>query len=434
MTDLHALSATEAARRIAAGTLSAEKLTRALLDRIELREGTVGAFEHLDPDQALAAARAVDLGDVPGPLRGVPIAVKDLMDTADMPTAYGSPIYRGWRPRADAAVVALARAAGAVVLGKTVTTEFATYHAGKTTNPHDAAHTPGGSSSGSAAAVADTMAPLALGSQTAGSVIRPAAFCGVVGYKPSFGMIPRAGTKPLSESLDAIGVFARSVADAALFAGVLTGRPELLDAATPARVGRAPVALGLCLTPQWTMAAPETAALFESLPEMLARGGLAPTPVEVPAEHRPLLEAQSLVMGFELAQALSWERLTHPAQLSPELRELLAAGAAVTPADYDRAQRQAREARRALPIFFGGLDAVLVPAAPGEAPEGLAYTGDPAFSRIWTLLGVPCLTLPAGRGPRGLPLGVQLVGRIGDDARLLAVAAAVERALAVGGH
>jgi amidase len=282
MTDLHALSATEAAQRIAAGSLSAEKLTRALLDRIELRESTVGAFEHLDPEQALATARAVDRGDARGPLRGVPIAVKDLMDTADMPTTYGSPIYRGWRPRADAAAVALARAAGAVVLGKTVTTEFAMFHPGKTTNPHDARHTPGGSSSGSAAAVADAMVPLALGTQTAGSVIRPAAFCGVVGYKPSFGMIPRAGTKPLAESLDTIGVIARSVADAALFAGVLTGRRELLDAAAPVRLGHARVELGLCLTHQWPMAAPETRALFERLPDILARGGVTPGP----ARHR----------------------------------------------------------------------------------------------------------------------------------------------------
>jgi amidase len=431
MTDLHALSATEAAQRIAAGSLSAEKLTRALLDRIELREGTVGAFEHLDPEQALATARAVDRGDARGPLRGVPIAVKDLMDTADMPTTYGSPIYRGWRPRADAAAVALARAAGAVVLGKTVTTEFAMFHPGKTTNPHDARHTPGGSSSGSAAAVADAMVPLALGTQTAGSVIRPAAFCGVVGYKPSFGMIPRAGTKPLAESLDTIGVIARSVADAALFAGVLTGRRELLDAAAPVRLGHARVELGLCLTHQWPMAAPETRALFERLPDILARGGVTPRPGEAPAEHRPLFEAQGTIMGLEAARALAWERMAHAAQLSRELRDLLAAGAAVTPADYDRARCQAQEARQALPAFFGAHDAVLVPAAPGEAPEGLAQTGDPAFNRIWTLLGVPCVTLPAGTGPRGLPLGVQLVGRIGDDARLLVVAALVERALAM---
>ncbi|MGH2406523.1 MAG: amidase, partial [Candidatus Limnocylindrales bacterium] len=212
MTELHRLSATEAARRIAAGELTAEQLTRALLERIAAREGTVGAFEYLDPEQAMATARASDRGDARGALLGVPIGVKDIMDTADMPTAYGSPIYRGYRPKADAAVVALAYAAGAIVLGKTVTTEFATFHPGRTTNPRDARHTPGGSSSGSAAAVADGMLPLALGTQTAGSIIRPAAFCGIVGYKPTFGWIPRSGTKAISESLDTIGVFARSVA------------------------------------------------------------------------------------------------------------------------------------------------------------------------------------------------------------------------------
>jgi amidase len=390
----------------------------------------VHAFEYLDAEAALATARASDRGGGAGPLRGLPIGVKDLMDTADMPTAYGSPIYRGWRPKADAAVVALARAAGAIVLGKTATTEFATFHAGRTTNPHDPRHTPGGSSSGSAAAVADGMVPLAVGSQTAGSIIRPAAFCGVVGFKPSFGLIPRVGTKLIAESLDTLGVFGRSVADVALFAGVLTGRPEFVEAADAGALGTASVALGLCRTHQWPLAAPETAALFERLPETLARGGLTLRSMAAAAEHEPLFAAQMAIMGREAAASLAWEWTTHQAQLSSQLRDLLSAGAAVTPADYDAAQRLAAAARQALPAFFGPHDVVLVPAAPGEAPEGLAYTGDPAFSRVWTLLGVPCLTLPAGTGPGGLPLGIQLVGRIGDDARLLAVAAVVERALA----
>jgi amidase len=424
-----ALSSTEAVRRIAAGSLTSEALTRALLDRIELREGAVHAFEYLDAEAAMAAARASDRGGGSGALRGVPIGVKDLMDTADMPTAYGSPIYRGWRPRADAAVVALARAAGAIVLGKTATTEFATFHAGPTTNPHDPGHTPGGSSSGSAAAVADGMVPLAIGSQTAGSVIRPAAFCGVVGYKPSFGLIPRAGAKLIAESLDTLGVFGRRVADAALFAGVLTARPEIGEAADPDALGTARIELGLCRTHQWPMAAPETVALFERLPEMLARGGLTLRSKAAPAEHEPLFTAQVAIMGREAAASLAWEWTTNEAQLSSQLRKLLAAGAAVTPAAYDAAQGQAEAARRALPSFFGPHDAVLVPAAPGEAPEGLAYTGDPAFSRIWTLLGVPCISLPVGAGPGGLPLGIQLVGPVGGDARLLAVAAHVERAL-----
>src|SRR6266851_1743143 len=234
MPDPLAFSARDAAREIAAGRLSAEALIAACLDRIAARETVVGAWHYLDRDAALAAARQRDASSPSGPLHGVPIAVKDLIDTSDMPTGYGSPIYEGHRPAADAACVALARAAGAVVLGKTVTTEFACFTAGKTANPRNPAHTPGGSSSGSAAAVADGMVPLAFGSQTAGSVIRPASYCGVVGFKPSFGLIARAGVKPLADSLDTIGTMARNVADAAFFAGILGGRPALREVEMPA--------------------------------------------------------------------------------------------------------------------------------------------------------------------------------------------------------
>src|SRR6266478_6832973 len=238
MPDPLSLSARVAAQEIAAGRLAAEALVTACLDRIAARESVVGAWHHLDPDAALAAARQRDAEPPRGPLHGIPIAVKDLIDTAETPTGYGSPIYEGHRPAADAACVALARAAGAVALGKTVTTEFACFTAGKTANPHNPAHTPGGSSSGSAAAVADGMAPLALGTQTAGSVIRPAAYCGVVGYKPSFGLINRAGVKPLADSLDTVGVFARTVEDAAFFAGVLSERPALRNLRIPSEPPR----------------------------------------------------------------------------------------------------------------------------------------------------------------------------------------------------
>jgi len=247
MPDPLTLSARDAAREIAAGRLSAEALVAACLERIAAREPVVGAWHHLDRAAALAAARCCDTSAPSGPLHGIPIAVKDLIDTVDMPTGYGSAIYEGHRPAADAACVALARAAGAIVLGKTVTTEFACFTAGKTANPHNAAHTPGGSSSGSAAAVGDGMVPLALGTQTAGSVIRPAAYCGVVGFKPSFGVIPRAGVKPLADSLDTIGTMARNVADAAFFAGILGGRPGLRDVAQPAD----PPRFGLYQTPMW---------------------------------------------------------------------------------------------------------------------------------------------------------------------------------------
>src|SRR5215216_600925 len=255
MPDPLSLSAREAAQQIAARRLSAEALVAACLDRIAAREAAVGAWHHLDREAALEAARQRDREAPRGPLHGLPIAVKDLIDTADMPTGYGSPIYQGHRPAADAACVALARSAGAVVLGKTVTTEFACFTPGKTANPHNLAHTPGGSSSGSAAAVAESMAPLAFGTQTAGSVIRPAAFCGIVGYKPSFGTIPRAGVKMLCDSLDTVGTMARNVADAAFFAGVIAGRPELRDVAP----SEAPPRFGLYRTPMWDEAGPEVA-------------------------------------------------------------------------------------------------------------------------------------------------------------------------------
>jgi Asp-tRNA(Asn)/Glu-tRNA(Gln) amidotransferase A subunit family amidase len=426
MTDPRLLTAREAARRIAERLLTAEALVAACLDRIAARESVVGAWQYLDRDQALAEARRRD-GEAPrGPLHGLPIAVKDLIDTSDMPTAYGSPIYRGHRPAADAACVALARAAGAIVLGKTVTTEFATFTPGKTANPHNPAHTPGGSSSGSAAAVADGMAPLAFGTQTAGSVIRPASFCGVVGYKPSFGLINRAGVKPLSDSLDTVGVYARTVDDAAFFAGVLTERPVLRHLAVADRAPR----FGLYRTPMWAAAEPAAAAALDEARGALDRAGARVEELAIAPEHEGLTEAQDKIMGFETCRALADERIRHSAELSPRLAQLLDAGMAVGADEYDAARALAETARRSLAGFFGDCDAILTPAAPGEAPAGLGYTGDPLFNRMWTLLGAPCVTVPARWGESGLPTGVQLVGRVGDDVRLMACAAFLERALA----
>jgi Asp-tRNA(Asn)/Glu-tRNA(Gln) amidotransferase A subunit family amidase len=426
MPDPLSLSARDAAHEIAAGRLSAEVLVRACLDRIREREPAVGAWHHLDPDAALAAARRCDVSAPKGPLHGIPIAVKDLIDTADMPTGYGSAIYEGHRPAADAACVALARAAGAIVVGKTVTTEFACFTAGKTANPHNPAHTPGGSSSGSAAAVADGMVPLALGTQTAGSVIRPAAFCGIVGFKPSFGVIPRAGVKMLVDSLDTIGTMARNVGDAAFFAGVLGGRPALREVAMPA----APPRFGLYRTPMWEEAEPATAAALDHARAALERAGARVAEIAVPPEHRGLTAAQDKIMGFELVRALAYERLYHGARLSPLLGQLLDAGMNVGADAYDSALAETAAARSGLDRFFGSCEALLVPAAPGEAPAGLFYTGNPVFNRMWTLLGVPCVTLPAIWGDGGLPTGIQLVGRIGHDAPLMAAALFAERALA----
>ncbi|HEV2302906.1 MAG TPA: amidase [Stellaceae bacterium] len=426
MTELAQLSAREAARHIAERRLTAEALTAAYLERIEARESVVGAWEYLDRDRALAAAKARDAEPPRGPLHGVPIAVKDLIDTCDMPTAYGSPIYRGHRPAADAACVALARAAGAVVLGKTVTTEFAAFTPGKTANPKNPAHTPGGSSSGSAAAVADGMAPLAFGTQTAGSVIRPAAYCGAVGYKPSFGLLPRAGIKPLAESLDTLGIMAGNVLDAAFLAGVLSERRALREVAAPAAAPR----FGIYRTPYWDAAEAATAAALDAARASLEKNGARAVELAIAPEHEGLNEAQNTVMLYEMTRSLAHERVMRSAELSPRLAQMLDEGMAVGSTDYDRALGRAAAARAGLPAFFGGCDAVLVPAAPGEAPKGLGNTGDPVFNRMWTLLGTPALTLPARWGEGGLPTGVQLVGRIGEDARLLAAAAFLERALA----
>jgi len=410
------------AQEIAAGRLSAESVTAACLDRIAEREAEIGAWEYLDPDTALANARK----SVAGPLQGVPIGVKDLLDTVDMPSGYGSPIYAGNRPSSDAAAVAIARAAGAVVIGKTVTTEFATFTPGKTANPHNPAHTPGGSSSGSAAAVAAGMVPLAFASQTAGSIIRPAAFCGCVGYKPSFGLIPRAGAKGLAENLDTIGTMAVTVEDAAFFIGVLSGRAGLRDVAMPGAAPR----FGLCKTAMWDKADPIVAEALDRARTALSRAGARIDEIAVPDAHQTLTAAQDKVMWCESARGLAYEHLHRRSQLSPPLQKLLDVGAAVTPEDYDAALAETAAARAGLDGFFGECDAMLVPAAPGLAPKGLSYTGDPMFNRMWTLLGTPAVTVPGLWGDGGLPCGVQLVGRIGDDARLMSCGIFLERALA----
>ena len=423
MTDLCRLSARDAAQRIAAGTLTAEALTRACLDRIATRETTVGAWAYLDPDQALAEARARDQAKTRGPLHGLPIGVKDIMDTADMPTAYGSRAYHGFRPRSDAACVALARAAGAVVLGKTVTTEFAALSPGKTRNPHNPAHTPGGSSSGSAAGVADFMVPFAFGTQTAGSVIRPASFCGVVGYKPSFGLIAPAGTKPLSPSLDTVGGFTRGVADMAFVIGALADRPDLAPKAPAARPR-----IGVYRTQPWDQVQPATTAALDEARERLGRAGALVTERPAFDAFDRLVTTQIEIMNYESVRNLAWERLNRASEIMPRTAALLAEGLSVSTAAYDEALRQAAAARGRLAEFFGEFDAMLVPAAPGEAPLAAA-TGDPLFNRPWTLLHVPCITLPSHRGENGLPVGVQLVGRPRDDARLFAVALFAEAAL-----
>jgi Asp-tRNA(Asn)/Glu-tRNA(Gln) amidotransferase A subunit family amidase len=405
------LTATEAARAIAAGRLSPAELMEACLARAAEREPMVNAFVHLDPAQARRGAAKAR----PGPLHGIPFGVKDVLDTADMPTGYGSPIWAGWRPRGDSAAVAAARAAGAVIMGKTVTTEFATRHPGATANPHNLAHTPGGSSSGSAAAVADFMLPLAFGTQTAGSIVRPSAYCGVVGYKPTYGALHRAGMKVMSESLDTIGVMARSVADCALAMAAMTGRALGDPEAKPDRAPR----LGLTLGQEPGKAAPETVALLHRVADLARKAGAEVVDFTLPPELLKAAETHPALMNMETAQALAWELDEARAQLSPVLVERMDWARSQPMSAFREARLAQSAAKLAFPRAMEGLDALLTPSAPGEAPEGLGWTGDATFNLLWTTLWGPNVTVPAGTGPKGLPLGVQLVGRIGEDAAVL---------------
>ena len=415
---LNELLAATASVLVAIGKVTSRELVETCLLRIEEREPAIGAWAWLDPEQVLAEADRRDREPRRGPLHGVPVGIKDIMDTADMPTEHGSPIYRGNRPAADAAVVAALRAAGAVIMGKTVTTEFAAFHPGKTANPHNPAHTPGGSSSGSAAAVADFMVPLALGTQTMGSVIRPAAFCGVFGYKPSFGTFARAGVKPSSNSVDTIGLFARALDDVVLMSMALTGgAPEDFDGPLDR-----PPRIGLFRGPHWSKAEPAAAAHLEQAARALATGGANVTEIATAPIFAEAYEAHRTIVIYEMAMALGHEWRVHRDLISPALSELLTAGAACPFARYLAAQEVVARARQWLADNFGGVDVWLTPSAPGEAPEGLAGTGDPVFNRLWTVLHTPCLTLPTDKGPHGLPLGVQVIGRFRDDARLIAAA------------
>ena len=406
------LSATEASRLIAARELSSEELVRACLDRIAARDPELRAWAHVDAEAALAQARDRDGEPSRGPLHGIPVGVKDVIDTADLPTSYGSAIYEGHRPARDADCVAWLREAGAVVLGKTVTTEFATYEPPPTVNPLDPARTPGGSSSGSAAAVAAGMVPLALGTQTAGSVIRPASFCGIAGFKPAHGWRSTAGIKRLSERLDTLGLLARSVADAALLGGWAAPQP---------REGR----VAFCRTPWWDRLEEGARAPLED-----AAARLGADELELPPEFAGLAEAQETVMAFDVARNLEPEWREHRDGLSSALRDYLERAHGVSSEAAEAGVALAERCRTLLPDALGGFDALLVPGALGEAPlrtEG--HTGDPLLCRAWTLLGVPAISVPGPVGPAGMPIGVQLVGV--DEAAVLGAATWVEGALGV---
>ena len=427
MHDILTLSARDLAARVSRRELTAEAVTRAYIEQIQFCELSVKAWQFFDADMALQSARALDRHSHSSNalLRGVPVGVKDLMDTVDMPTAYGSPIYAGHRPKFDAACVAACRDAGMVVLGKTVTTEFATFHPGGTCNPRapaDAPRTPGGSSSGSAAAVAASMVPLALGTQTAGSIVRPAAYCGVIGYKPTHGSLPLAGVKPLAPSLDTIGAFARSVDDAAFFVGALT-RVKL----DPQR--QSALRVGICRTAHWDLASDAARRVLEHSARRFEKAGAHVHDLVLPASCDALTQAQIQIMAYEAAAAFAPECQGQAAQFSPAFAQLLALGQSLNGADFAAAQLLAIAARRALDAVFESVDVLLAPSAEGEAPAGLGATGNPIFNRLWTLLGNPCVHVPAGTGEHGMPVGVTVIGPRWSDALTLSAAHTLELSL-----
>ena len=431
--ELALMSATEAAAAMRAGEITSEELVRACLDHIAAIEEQIGAWAYLDPDYALKQARQADLalqeGKGIGPLNGIPVGVKDIFDTRDMPTEDGTVLHAGRQPTEDATAVALLREAGAIIMGKTVTTELAVYAPGKTRNPHDPECTPGGSSNGSAAAVAAGMAPLAIGTQTNGSVIRPASYCGVYGYKPSYGRISRHLVLQQSRPLDQVGVFARTIEDAALIAESIMAfddrdpdtqmraRPKLVETLA----GEPPVQprLAFVKTPVWDQAETDTQEAFA---ELVAHLGEIVVEVELPDIFNDAVELHRIIMEADLARSFEREYANGKDKLSAILREMIERGQKVLAVDYNDAVSRIPVCNRALDNVFDWYDAILTPATTGEAPVGLESTGSPIFCTIWSLCGMPATTLPILQGAHGMPLGVQLVGPRDDDARLLRTA------------
>jgi Asp-tRNA(Asn)/Glu-tRNA(Gln) amidotransferase A subunit family amidase len=430
---LWSLSAREAGRRLREGEIASEELVSACLERIAAVDGDVQAWAHLDPEYALTQARMLDSmrksGSPVGPLHGLPVGIKDIIDTEALPTENGTVLDSGRRPREDASVVTQLRQAGAVIMGKTVSTELAVYSPGKTRNPHNAGHTPGGSSSGSAAAVAAGMVPLAVGTQTNGSVIRPASFCGVYGFKPTHGLISRSGILKQSPPLDTVGVFGRSVKDAAMVAEAimayddrdphsrLQARPRLLDTAMQ-DPPLEPV-FAFVKTPAWDRVTDDCKDAFLELADVL---GARCDEIALPGPFDGAHAVHRTIMLADLARNFSAYYRRGAEQLSDILRGMIEEGQGTLAVDYNVALDWIELLNGGLDEVFTRYDAILTPAAPGEAPAGLDATGDPALCTLWTLCGTPAITLPLMEGTAGLPLGVQLVGRRGDDARLLRTA------------
>lgn len=416
------LTAVQAAALLESGELTAEALARACLERIAEQDGSVCAFLAHDPERVLDEARAVDRGERGGLLRGIPYAAKDVIETLDYPTTYGSPIYEDYRTGRDAGVVACAYEQGAVLMGKVATGEFATQTPGPARNPLNLAHTPGGSSSGSAAAVAAGMALAALGTQTTGSIVRPAVYCGLVGYKPSFGLLSTAGVSTLSPVQDTVGLIARDVADAALFMGGLHGWRGALEPLARPRIG-------VCRSSQWNWASPQTVQAIEELAGRLSAAGAQVRDTVLPAELEALVDVQARMVAYDARQSLGHERIRHQDLLSPRLQERLQGGASTSLPGYLAMVRQAAQARAQALAFMAEWDVLLYPATEGEAEAGIAYSGSPRFGALWSLLHMPSVSFPTALGPAGLPVGAQVVGACGDDLRTLAAAQFVTAAV-----
>jgi len=427
MKDLESLSATQAIKALSKREIKATDLLLSCLDRIGQRESTLKAWTSLGKENALSRAKQLDKGAFQGILHGLPVGVKDLYDTYDLPTSYGSPIYANHYPSSDAVSVALIRQAGGIILGKTVTTEFATFKSGVTTNPHHTKRTPGGSSSGSAAAVADFMVPLATGSQTAGSIIRPASFCGVVGYKPSFGKVSIAGIKSLSLTLDTMGCFGRTVEDVGLGVAAMSGDHRLAKVETLHNKLR----IAVCKTSNWSSAQKETAtalAIARYSAEAISKGVVRDQ--KLPKGCDGLTQAQTRIMLSEMSRSLIFEKTNFPKKLSPQLSKQMDEGSAITYEQYTKDLQLASRAKASIAYLFDEeIDILIAPSATGEAPFAKDGTGDPIFCRGWTLLGLPCININVASGPNGLPVGVQLIAGRGKDHLLLSAAKAFVLAL-----
>lgn len=425
MNGLLRLTAVEALARVHGGALSAQALTEAYLQRIAEREPVIHAFAHLDVDCARAEADACDASGAKSPLAGLPVGVKDICDTAHMPTGHGFGPHAQNRPTRDAELVVRLRAAGATMPGKTATTEFAGPAPAPTRNPHNLAFSPGGSSAGSAAAVADFMLPVAIGTQTAGSIIRPAAYCGIVGLKPSFGLVPLNGVRPCAPSFDTAGSLARDVRDAALLLSVLAGDPGLAlddDAAFMPRIG-------LCRPPEWAAAEPAMQQALEAAASLFAAKGAQVREVVLPALFSDAVCTQRTVMAAETARS-TWEAAgEHRVHVSAEMLDFVDAGGAILAEEEAAARGRLAAQRAVLADVFDSVDVLLCPSAVGEAPQGLFFTGDPLFDRIWTGMGTPCVSLPFTNGPHGMPLRIQAVGPRGADGRTIAAALWMERTI-----